>query len=206
MATRVIAPVGNTTEKYETYRTLMGRYSQAIKHKFYFEAMLIDYALLEDRLRSWLFHFGIIPERNSMKISKIAKNELSYIVDANRANKRANGLAYKNISSKIDIIRALVIWAKETDGLDVNSKYLKAIKNQLESVDGQEVLETLDAIDFWRDYRNEVVHSLMNKNILCISETLAKQAVAGKEYAAILDKNLKILKKGNMIRRAANLK
>ena len=49
---RVISPVATMQEKYETYRNEMGRLKDAVQQGFYFEAMLIEYALLEDRLRA----------------------------------------------------------------------------------------------------------------------------------------------------------
>ena len=41
--------------KEETYREVHKKYNKAIKEEFYFEAICIDYALLEDRLRSLLY-------------------------------------------------------------------------------------------------------------------------------------------------------
>ena len=50
---QLIAPVETMQEKYETYTIEMKRLKKALDKGFYFEAMLIDYALLEDRLRSF---------------------------------------------------------------------------------------------------------------------------------------------------------
>ena len=45
-------------EKYQVYRYSMARYAKAMKEGFFFEAILIDYAMIEDRLRSFLWHAG----------------------------------------------------------------------------------------------------------------------------------------------------
>lgn len=46
-----IAAVKDNTEKQEAYRKQLGRYRRALNNEFYFEAMLIVYAMIEDRLR-----------------------------------------------------------------------------------------------------------------------------------------------------------
>ena len=55
-----IKPISTNTEKQNTYRVMKGRLSVAIREKFYFEAMLIEYALMEDRLRSFLLYMGVM--------------------------------------------------------------------------------------------------------------------------------------------------
>ena len=46
-----IAAVKDNVEKQEAYRKQLGRYRRALNNEFYFEAMLIVYAMIEDRLR-----------------------------------------------------------------------------------------------------------------------------------------------------------
>ena len=53
---RYIKPVADTMDKQNTYREWIGKYNKAIRYEFYYEAILIDYALLEDRLRSFLYY------------------------------------------------------------------------------------------------------------------------------------------------------
>jgi len=105
-------------DKYLTYKSLMGRYNLAIKYKFYYEGLMIDYALLEDRLRSWMYHIGVIPSRDSIKVSSIAKKELLTIVNEYKKDNEKDGLGYGTISSKIKILRALLNWAE-----NVNASY-----------------------------------------------------------------------------------
>ena len=60
---RVISPVETMQEKCETYRAAMARLKGALQQGFYFEAMLIEYALLEDRLRLFVYHAGLLQNR-----------------------------------------------------------------------------------------------------------------------------------------------
>lgn len=205
MSSRIIEPVKDNMEKYETYKALMSRYNLAIKYKFYYEALMIDYALIEDRLRSWLYHIGVVPARDSIKVSAISKKEISPIVDEYRTEKEKKGLGYGTISSKIKIIRALLKWTENSTFGYQESKYLSALKGQLEGTDIREMVDILDCIEEWKAYRNEIVHAMMNKNIESLELELEEYAIKGKQYSDILAKNLKVFKKGNKVRKAAKL-
>lgn len=45
-------------QKYENYREQMGKLNRAIKSKFFFEAIFIEYAVIEDRLESIIRYAG----------------------------------------------------------------------------------------------------------------------------------------------------
>lgn len=68
MNERKIGVVIDNMDKCYTYAQHKGRYSQAMKYEFYFEALMIDYALMEDSLKSFLYHAGIFASRTSHKI------------------------------------------------------------------------------------------------------------------------------------------
>ncbi len=63
------------TQKYENYKQQMGRLSRAMKAEFYYEAIFIAYAVLEDRTESVLRHAGVYnPDRHkdlSRKLHRI---------------------------------------------------------------------------------------------------------------------------------------
>ncbi len=46
-------------EKYEAYRSMTENLSKALKAEFYYQAIFIEYAILEDRCTSALKHAGI---------------------------------------------------------------------------------------------------------------------------------------------------
>ena len=80
MSQRKIAPVKDNKDKQRTYAREKARYCSAMKYGFYLEAMLIDYALLEDRLRSVLYHIGFLPNRRSTSVWKKARPYFTEIV------------------------------------------------------------------------------------------------------------------------------
>ena len=59
--------MNDNADKATTYRELMSKYKNAVKSECYFEAMLITYAFLEDRLRSYLYYIGIFISKASYK-------------------------------------------------------------------------------------------------------------------------------------------
>ncbi len=216
---RVISPVETMQEKYETYRAEMARLKVALQQGFYFEAMLIEYALLEDRLRSFVYHAGLLqnrkashllPGKNAVRkdFNRIAQRVKTWkLEDGKETGNTSNfeRLSVNKISDKIFIVRTIVLWSSELESLPDESRYLQALRGQCESLDAAALLETLDAIDTWRMYRNEVIHSLMNKRMESVQQKLSEQVEQGVQLARQLDAQVTILKKNNRIRKAARL-
>lgn len=216
---RAISPVETMQEKYETYRNEMGRLKDAVQQGFYFEAMLIEYALLEDRLRSFVYHAGLLqnrkashmlPGKNAVRkdFNRIAQRVKTWkLEDGKETGNTSNfeRLSVNKISDKIFIVRTIVLWSSELESLPDESRYLQALRGQCESLDAAALLETLDAIDTWRMYRNEVIHSLMNKRMESVQQKLSEQVEQGVQLARQLDAQVTILKKNNRIRKAARL-
>ncbi len=216
---RVISPVETMQEKYETYRAEMARLKGALQQGFYFEAMLIEYALLEDRLRSFVYHAGLLqnrkashllPGKNAVRkdFNRIAQRVKTWkLEDGKETGNTSNleRLSVNKISDKIFIVRTIVLWSSELESLPDESRYLQALRGQCESLDAAALLETLDAIDTWRMYRNEVIHSLMNKRMESVQQKLSEQVEQGVQLARQLYAQVTILKKNNRIRKAARL-
>lgn len=216
---RVISPVETMQEKYETYRAEMARLKDAVQQGFYFEAMLIEYALLEDRLRSFVYHAGLLqnrkashllPGKNAVRkdFNRIAQRVKTWKLEDGKEKGNTSNferLSVNKISDKIFIVRTIVLWSSELESLPDESRYLQALRGQCESLDAAALLETLDAIDTWRMYRNEVIHSLMNKRMESVQQKLSEQVEQGVQLARQLDAQVTILKKNNRIRKAARL-
>lgn len=202
---RKIKPVTDNMDKQRTYREHKGRYKRAMENEFFFEALLIDYALLEDRLRSMLYHMGFLKDRAAFKIWKKRVPCLQEIVFAYKDKDETSQLGITNISGKAKIVRCVLKWAAYTEGGYQQDKYLSALKSQCEGLDIEGLLSALDELKDWCAYRNEVIHGLMNKNLESLSDELKVRAKNGMQLAAFLDNQEKLLKKGNKIRKSANL-
>ena len=103
--------ISNNMEKYNNYKTQMGRLKKALNSQFYLEAMFIEYAIIEDRAEAILRY-----ENNSIKEKE------GHPVSINRKLKRIlalteerNSLAGKYIDTKV--VNEILEWKEERNGL-----------------------------------------------------------------------------------------
>lgn len=204
---RKIEAVSSNRDKQLTYKENCAKYTRAIQEEFYFEAMLISYAMIEDRLRSFLYHIGALANRESIKVSCTkTKNQLKEIVDAYKMKKENNSLGITNITGKLKIIRCTLEWAATVEDGYEDDKYLVALKNQYEgNIDIQETLSVIEELYEWLDYRNEIMHALLNKNVDSLHTELRERTIQGMELARKVDSFVSHVKKRNYIRRSIKL-
>ena len=201
-----IAAVKDNAEKQEAYRKQLGRYRRALNSEFYFEAMLIVYAMIEDRLRSFLYYIGALhkaddPKLNVKQTKAILRRLYFGSDEAALGQKMKLGL----ISTKEKLIRNTLTWTLEYEGIPEET-YLAVLKSAYEGLDIGGLLATLDQIDDWRGYRNEIIHGLLNKNVTSVDAELKSKVETGMEYARFIDSQVKALKKKNVIRNKMKIK
>lgn len=206
MGKRLIQPVSDNKDKQRTYAENMAKYKKAMTGEFYFEAMLIDYAMLEDRLRSFLYYIALLKDRESYKAdNRFVKTRIKAIVAEHKDKDENDSLSISSISGKIKIVKSTLRWAINSCVTD-NDPYLTILKKQYgDTLDVCDVLNRLSDISDWCAYRNEVIHALLNKNTGSLMKELPLQAERGMELARFMDDQVKKLKKGNVIRRKLKL-
>lgn len=204
---RKIKPVNDNADKAMTYREFMSKYNKAMKSECYFEALLITYAFIEDRLRSYLYYIGVFTSHNSYKFDcRKTKPYIKAIVEKYSDNKSTR-LSVSSITGKMNIIRAIQLWYKDGCLNDDNSLYLNELAECIDvCVDADEMLATLNSISEWCNYRNEVVHSVINKNLNSLYSELADKVAAGMALGRIIDKQVSAIKRRNIVRKALKLK
>ena len=182
----LINRVKDNIDKYRTYATLMERYKKALDEQFYFEALIITYAMLEDRLRSMLYYMGTFDTRNSPDVSEKTKQDHTVILHSKCGENV--GFNLNNITGKMNLIEAIIVWAESAnENENEYSFYLKELKNLMESVDVDDVLRTFRKMEKWLKFRNEVIHASLNKNIEALYEGLDEKIELGMQYARNLD-------------------
>lgn len=198
---RLIDPVKDKYDKSETYRKQLGRYKKAMNNEFYFEALLIVYGMLEDRLRSFLYYIGAMRREDSGKLDESkTRGILRCMYFGSTENAKNKNLDINNISCKEKLIRKTLEWAIIQEGKP-EEQYLALLKREYEGcLDIGGLLEILEGIEKWRGYRNEVIHGLLNKNVDSLNEELCKQVEMGMQYARFIDSQVKALKKKDTIR------
>ena len=66
---RMIQPVTDRYDKKKTYQEQMLLYKAAVKYGFWYEAIMIENACLEDRLKYILYYLGVISSESDYKIT-----------------------------------------------------------------------------------------------------------------------------------------
>lgn len=203
----LIKAVNDRNEKKETYRQQLGKYKRAVREGFYFEAMLITYAMIEDRLRSFLYYIGAFRREDDSKLNvEKTKTILRSLYFGSEEKAKGKKLDINQISSKEHMIRVTLEWVAMQEGVP-ESSYLAVLKKEYEgNLDIGGLLETLESVDKWRKYRNEVIHGLLNKNLDSLNEKLLEQVELGMKYARFIDSQVKALKKNDAIRKTMRIK
>ena len=207
MSNRKIAPVSDNNDKFLTYTELTRKYNIAMENDFYFEAMFIVYAMMEDRLRSYLYYLGCLKGKGSHKFDN---SDIQSIIETlarkHLPKKERDNLDISGISGKRNVITATLKWALAGyEGCD--GDYLAAVKAVYEDkLDIAECLDMLQKSAEWCEYRNELIHAMMNKNIESLYSELSDKTVEGMKIARYFDDSMvKKLKKKNEIRKAIGL-
>lgn len=183
--TSPIAHVQDNFEKKMVYDNHMKRYKQAMHAGCYLEALMIDYASLEDRLRYLLFYLGMLQSPASGSIGS-RRTAASYNRILDRYMEKGDR-TIRHIAGKRNLIRCIFLLAAENipDPDDVVQTVLCASLSNEGRV--SETLELLKEIESWCDYRNAIVHSLMDKSVVSLDEHLAEQAELGNKLFRRLD-------------------
>ena len=112
-------------EKYKNYKTQFERLKKAMANHFYLEAIVIEYAIMEDRMRSILSHAGVanIPWRISQKIEKI--------VSLTEQNPLIGRYFAKDLKDKRNLLDEIVTWLNNNNHASKNSVSRNSIIHNL---------------------------------------------------------------------------
>ena len=159
--------VKNNMEKYNSYTVLTNKYKEAMKHGFYYEAIFISYAMMEDRLMSFLDKAGIVTLKNG-KIAKCTAQYARYLL-----NKKH--ITIRNITIKIALTQKLMEMSYE-QAEELEKRYAEEMKTDKmkgylldlymdidEKIDHEGVTEHFAKMRIWLDKRNKLIHGLANK-------------------------------------------
>ena len=177
---RQIHPVYDRTDKQLTYREQMDRFNAAMKYGFYLEAIMIDYACMEDRLRSMLYYLGVLESESDFKVTGSSKRvkcfrEILHTYIDPKAN-----MSIASITGKRDIVRSIFMMVNEDKTPSADDKQKRLLWTTLHDTErASAILHLLDEIEEWCKYRNETVHCLLNKNIDSLYEQIRQQATKG---------------------------
>lgn len=193
----LIQKVADNKEKGISYAENFKRYNKAKASEFYLECLWILYAMIEDRTSAFLYYIGFTSEkkRSSATGNPIIKNEIREIFGMEKPNAQYK---FNTISGKLIRIKELMRWCKLEH--ETVSDYQKAlIKVLLPIANSSEFEDALDYLESeWRDKRNQLTHSLFNKNPNAVLAELLPLVDHGYSAARQLDLKIQEIKKANM--------
>ncbi len=196
-----VTKITDNMDKYNTYKELMERYKKSYENEFYFESMFIEYAVMEDRLRSILYHSGVIKERSSKSPDFIHNKEfltnMFYEYNSNIPKEKYN-IDFEKISSKISMLRAILRWSRQNKDYLVG-QYPNKLKEQYQNIDKEKYLQLLKDIEKWKKYRNELIHSVLDANINSVNASLKLRVEEGKELINSLTELSRLVKKHSFV-------
>lgn len=207
MTERKIAPVTDNNDKSRTYKELMKKYNRAIKSECYFESILIAYAMMEDRLRSYLYYLGCLRTRSSHTFdNKKISNDIKELIATYSGDDVCN-LGINSITGKMRIVKSVQNWFNYGYPNPHGSDYLDELALCIDiNGDPDEMLIILVEIEEWCKYRNEVIHSLLNKSLDSLYNELPQKAEEGIALARAFDKHVGRIKRKNSLRKYLKLK
>lgn len=204
-------------ERKEIYTKEYSQLKKALKEELYLEAVSIGYAVIEDRLVSFLHHAGIV----SRNVDSLKINRVIYPYMRRLLNKDYNySIRIKNISVKRLLINALLSMS-ESDAKRIDDEvskdqrvlsrklkianvgYMQDLYEQLnKNVDKELVHLVFKRIDGWRVQRNQLVHALLSCTVKSSEDVMKQCANVGYNLTREIDNQLvKPFKKSNLIRR-----
>lgn len=99
------------TQKYETYKSIHESLSKALKYGFYYEAIFLEYAVVEDRLASVLKYAGIpYIDKNGQDVSISKKLNL---IESRKELSDKGTLGVRPHKKKINISKEFINKTKE---------------------------------------------------------------------------------------------
>ena len=192
-----IQVVSDNKAKGLSFKENFKRYNKAKASGFYLECLWILYSMLEDRTSAFFYYLGFASSknRNTVTGSKKIKVQVRQILNMTDSNAKYK---FDTISGKLSRISQIIAWSVAVD--DDLTDYQKVIKNIVEVIStNQDFLDALEYLnDEWRDKRNQLMHSLFNKNPENVSLELKSLVEKGYTATRIIDKAVSQVKRAKI--------
>ncbi len=193
---RKIRPVEGREDKQNTYKEQMTRYKKAMNNDFCLEAIVIDYACMEDRLRFMLYYLGVLHDEQDYKVSGNSSRVKEFRNMLHEYEGEKANLAITSITGKRKIINSVFRMVSEPNKPNEAGSIRQTLWTALHDENhDEEILTILKEIEEWCGYRNEVIHSLLNKNTESLYEQIKAKAEEGYQLFRRLDNQVQWIKR-----------
>lgn len=192
-----IKKVVDNKAKGLSYRENIKRYNKAKASEFYLECLWILYAMIEDRTSSFLYYIGFTAEKKRTAVTgrKKIKQDIREILEMEQENAKYR---FDTLSGKLTRIKSVLKWSEIEH--DKKSSYQETLTKVLKPI--AEIPELNDALTYidneWREKRNQLTHSLFNKDPEAVVAELLPLVENGYIAARQIDSAIRLIKKENI--------
>ena len=165
-----IPRVESSEQKSDTYKKLLDRHTEAVKSGFYLEAIVLEYAMIEDRFTEILRTLGIatLNEKGTEYVPVIGLGtDLFKLLNPNKTDKKEHG-SFKTISSKFEVIKALAEEEKCPETLKLQRECVlaadKAAGVKKDGTRSMAILPLIKELKNWNGLRDQYIHALYSKD------------------------------------------
>jgi hypothetical protein len=167
-------------DKYKAYRYSFSKLKKAMENEFYFEAILIEYAIFEDRINSLFRRMGFLNQSGNLPESN--RKMLKRIFHKNTR--------WTDISTKIKLIETLITFeAIHLDNLE-DKQYLSELYLRIKPLN-HEIQQIILQLSPWLKMRNRYVHALMEYKTTNLEIELKEFVTQGETIIRNLDQIVK---------------
>ena len=161
------------------YSYTIGRLQRAVKNGYCYDAIMLEYAMIEDRITEILYDCGIVNRTQSgLKVTNRSRKPLRKLLTI----KENGAFGINNIQTRIDILKRLT-----SDDIDFSDHFSFLQSYIRMKMDEEEFLALLSSVEEWKYQRNGFVHGLMEKVPYGIDEHAMRLADTGYKLFRKLD-------------------
>jgi hypothetical protein len=168
-------------DKYLTYRYSFAKLKKAMTNEFYFEAILIEYAIIEDRIHSFFRRLGFLNESGKLPEGKRKLLKRTF---------HKQTLRWTDISVKIKLIETLISLESIHVINHEDKTYLLELFFRIKPFH-DEIQQIILQLSPWLKMRNRYVHALMEYKTNTIEDELKAFVTQGESIIRNLDQIVK---------------
>ena len=168
-----INKVSDKMNKHYTYLELNKRKNESFENQDYLSVIHYCYAMIEDRLLSFLHYLYIINrDTYPYKFEKDVEKAFTYLLYQDKEKEKSSP-HFNNLNTKINLIKKIYNYKK-------NDSIILRVKQHMANVLSiNDLKKDITKLEEWAKYRNEFTHSMYNKDISAIDKSLILSAKNG---------------------------
>lgn len=183
-------------DKDPNYTALFAKYNRAYKQDFFYECLLILYAMLEDWTTALFYYLGMTSKNRDTVVKKYKKDVRNLLF----MNEEDIRYGFDSLSGKLKDTQKLLNYECLDKEMSAYAEEVVRIKDRYtKNALFEEAIVYLNTI--WRRLRNEITYAMVNKDYNDLSYRLKPMIDEGLGSLRIIDNAIKNVKRQNVTKR-----